>query len=261
MNFIKAYADKNAVKVIAFAINFNQKLSDKNITELISNIKALEYFTTNFSKAEDQTEMSFVFTPDGAQQQTITTGGIVFSHMENDQQIWSVTLNKEVILITCKKYSRWAEISSVAYEHFTALINAVEDTVNMAQVTLEYLDEFEVISPSESWKEELFDPNCNYLNSNIYMLNDFWHLNQGYFIKLDELDNKLLDTININYYADQNDNFKHKVDIRTQHKLLIEPVMSINKLDYIQDIFGKMHKHSKNIFESIIHNDVLDTFK
>lgn len=260
MDFIKPYSDENAVKVIAFAINFSQKLELEKVNELISKINSIPYFKEHFPKSDDQTEVSFVFSPEGGQQQTITKNGIVLSNFIGEQLIWSITLNKDIILITCKKYSRWKDISTVAYEHLQKLIDIIEHNVNIAQITLEYLDEFEVLNPTENWKEELFDPTCEYLTPNIYELNDFWHINHGYFISLAGLDDKQLDTININYFSDKDDSLKHKVTIRTQHKLLVEPVKPISDFEYIKDCFEKVHIHSKNTFESIVHNDVLETF-
>ncbi len=257
MNYIKAYSNENAVKVIAFAINFSEKITDVKVHELINQIKSNEYFKKNFSKFEDQTQFSLVFGPDGAQQQTVTVNGII---LYENQLLWSLTFNSDVILITCKKYNRWKEISIGAYAHLEHLIRIIDSGINISQVTLEYLDEFEILNPSERWKNELFNFSCKYLNPNLYTLTDFWHLNQGYFIKLEGLENKLLDTININYFADQNDSFKHKLNIRTQHKLLVEPVKPISDFNYIKDCFEKMHIHSKEIFESIVHNNVLNTF-
>jgi len=242
MNFIKAYSDKNAVKVIIDAIN------------------TTPYFQRSFPETKEQAEISFSVTPDGTTQQTITKNGIVlYSSLEKNAK-WMININKEIILITCKEYSRWANISNEAYRHLQELIKIIDHTTQIAQITLEYLDEFEILNPSEDWKEELFRSNSKYLNTNIFSLNDFWHINQGYFVQLPDLSNKHLDTININYFADEKDNLKHKVSIRIQHKLLIEPAQSINEIKYIKDCYESLHVHSKMAFENIVSNKVLETF-
>jgi len=260
MDFIKAYADKNAVKVIAYAINFNQNLATDDIKRIIGKINATSYFQSNFPKTEDQTEISLTVTPDGAPQQTITKNGIVLHSSLEENSAWMININKEIILITCKEYSRWANISGKAYEHLQELIKIIDHTVNIAQITLEYLDEFEILNSSEDWKEELFRNDSKYLNTNIYSLNDFWHINQGYFVQLPDLNNKHLDTININYFADEKDNLKDKVSIRVQHKLIIEPVKPINDIDYIKTCYESLHIHSKGAFENIVSDKVLETF-
>ncbi len=260
MNFIKAYSNENAVKVIAFAINFNQILTIEEIQEIINNINALSHFQKHFPRSEDQAEISVTVTPDGAPQQTITKNGIVLHSSPKEEAPWVININKEIILITCKEYTRWDTISKIAYQHLQELIRVIDKSVEIAQITLEYLDEFEITNPIENWKAELFKKNNDYLSPNIYNLNDFWHINQGYFTKLPELDNKHLDTVNINYFSDEKDNLKHKVTIRIQHKLIIEFSVSIHAVDYITNCFEKLHIHSKETFEKIIHDKVLETF-
>jgi hypothetical protein len=136
-----------------------------------------------------------------------------------------------------------------------------EYNVFIAQLTLEYLDEFEVLSPEADWKQELFRQNNNkFLNKNVYEQNDFWHINHGYFITLDKLKNKQLDTISINYFSDENDDLKNKVTIKSQHTVIVDPIQKIDKKSFITKTFDIVHIHSKEIFENIISDNVLKEF-
>jgi len=260
MEHIKAYADKNAVKVIAFAINFDQNLANEKIQNIIDMAKKDAFFIKNFPKVNNQTEVSLVITPEGAPQQKTTENGVVF---QSEDSAWTIIINKEHIVVTCKAYSRWNAISKQTYEYLQKVIDIFSKDYNVpiAQLTLEYLDEFEVVSPEADWKQELFRQDDNkFLNKNVYEQNDFWHINHGYFITLNELDNKQLDTININYFSDENDDFKNKVTIKAQHRVIVEPIQEIGKMDFITKTFDIVHNHSKKVFENIVSKNVLDEF-
>jgi uncharacterized protein (TIGR04255 family) len=260
MKIIKTYSEENAVKVIAFAIYFSQKLSNEDINILIKKINEIEFFNKEFNKIQNQDEIAVTFTPDGGQTQTQTINGVV-CNKQTDNQIpkWSLTINKEVIVVTCREYTRWNEISLNAYNYITETFNLIPKDKDISQITLEYLDEFEILDSENNWKEILFKNDSGYITSNIYALDDFWHINQGCFVKLQNLEQKLLDTININYFSDERDSLKHKVNLRTQHILRCDNSYSYND-ESIKKIFDTIHIHSKDIFEKIIHDDILNTF-
>lgn len=259
MEIIKAHSEENAVKVIAFAIYFSQKLSNEDIDILITKTNEINFFNNEFNSIENQDEIAVTFTPDGGQSQTQTISGVVCNKLNNKIPEWSLTINKEVVVVTCREYTWWNEISLNAYKYITEAFNLTPKDKNISQITLEYLDEFEILDNNSNWKELLFKNNSEYITSNIYKLNDFWHINQGCFIKLQNLDKKLLDTIDINYFSDERDSLKHKVNIRTQHILRYDSNYKYND-ENIKIIFDAIHIHSKDIFEKIIHDDILNTF-
>jgi len=256
MKIIKAYSEKNAVKVIAFAIYFSQKLSNEDIKALTSYIDESKFFKAEFKSIQNQDELAVTFTSDGVQTQTQTISGVLCNKQEPD---WSLTINKKAIVVTCKEYTRWNEISLNAYKYITEAFKSIPKDKDILQITLEYLDEFEILDSNSNWKEVLFKRDSSYITSNIYTLDDFWHINQGYFIKLQDLEQKLLDTIDINYFSDERDDFKNKINIRTQHVLHFDSSYNYND-ENIKKIFDTMHIHGKDIFEKIIHDNILDKF-
>jgi len=260
MESIKSYSTANSIKVLAFAINLEQRLSSEQIDFLIKKVEEIEYFENNFSNKQIQEEISITTQPNGITTQTKGVAGIVWQKIDElKKPVWTLTINKEIIVITCHVYTRWNEISKQAFEYIDNAFKLISDTPNITQITLEYLDEFEVVNTHSNWKEKLFKDNCEYITSNIHNLDDFWHISQGYFIKLEKQDEKLLDTVDINYFADELDNLKHKVNIRIQHKLLYSPKTLYNQ-EAINDSFEEIHKHSKKIFIDIVNNDIINQF-
>jgi uncharacterized protein (TIGR04255 family) len=259
MESIKSYSTENAIKVLAFAINLEQRLSSEQIDFLVKKVEEVEYFKNNFSNKQIQEEISII-TQDGITTQTKGVAGIVWQKIDKfNKPLWTLTINKETIVIACHAYTRWNEISKQAFEYINNAFKLISDIPNITQITLEYLDEFEVVNIYSNWKKELFKDNCEYITSNIHNLNDFWHISQGYFIKLEEQDEKLLDTVDIHYFSDELDNLKHKINIRIQHKLLYSPKTLYNQ-EAINNSFEKIHKHSKKIFIDIINDDIINQF-
>lgn len=260
MQIIKPYANNNAVKVVAFAINFLSGFSQQEINSLIEVLMNASYFNDNFNNSQKSQEMSLTIHADGTQAHEQSVGGIVYENIgeANPNLGWSLTINKNFILVTCRVYTRWDEVSLKAIGFITHIFNMIDKNKEIAQITLEYLDEFEILATGSNWKEKLFKQDCKYILSHINDLSDFWHINHGYFIKLENLEQKLLDTLNINYFADEQDNLKQKINIASQH-VLLEMNQAYNE-ENIKEKFNIIHQHSKRIFEEIVHADILAGF-
>ena len=259
MELIKSYSNQNAVKVIAFAISLEKELSSIEIRELNDNLKENQIFKNDFNDNQLQQMLSMVISQDNIPKQENSIGGIIFQkNDENKKNLWSLIVNKDSLIVTCKVYTRWNEVSKKALEYISIVFDYLNN-LHISQITLEYLDEFEILEKLEKWKEVLFQDSCKYITPNIYELNDFWHISQGYFIKLENIEERILDTVDINYFSDELDNLKHKVNMRMQHKLRYETPVKYTK-DDINRYFNEMHIHSKELFFKIVHNDILNEF-
>lgn len=258
MNIVKSFNKDNSVKVIAFALNFSKRLSVQEIEMLVETLHNNLYFTDEFTSIEKQQEISMTITPDGTPKPSQGVGGVVSMKKDANQNItWTLEINKDFLLITNRAYTRWENISRKAYSHIEEIVKIINDSENRVEnLTLEYLDEFEILDKEKNWKEALFKKDCKYITSNIYELDDYWHITNGYF-KTISTGNKMLDTVGINYFADEKDNLKEKINIRMQHKVLLDKSETI---DIWKEIFNNVHNHSKEIFEEIVLNDILDTF-
>jgi len=256
MELVKAYSDTNAVKVIAFAIRLEKELSFIEITKLIDSLKENDILK-EFTEHQIQHVVSMVISQVDMPKQDNSVGGIIFNQKDDNKVTWSLIANTDSVIVTCRNYSRWNQVSVQALEYIDIVFKELNN--NIAQITLEYLDEFEVLNNTLNWKENLFKSSCDYVTPNIYNLNDFWHISQGYFIKLEDIEEKILDTIDINYFSDEHDNLKHKVNIRMQHRLqYITP--ALYNQDNSKTYFNKIHEHSKNLFFTIVNDNILNQF-
>jgi uncharacterized protein (TIGR04255 family) len=254
METIKSYAEKNAVKVVAFGFNFASKISNDDMDKCIKELLNVESFKSDFDSSLSD-EISMTIGPDGIPHQKRQVGGIVFRGKSNG---WEINFTSNFLIVSCKEYTRWNSISQQAYVYINILFDKLKYSLN--HITLEYLDEFEILRPKQDWKNFLLNSECIYLNKKIFDTDDFWHINQGAFINIQEVKEKILDTININYFSDELDNFKNKINIRTQHIVFFNQITAFDKEEF-ETYFNLVHIHSKNIFEDIINKSITDTFK
>ncbi|MBL0686559.1 MAG: TIGR04255 family protein [Sulfurospirillum sp.] len=252
MKTIKSYSEKNAIKVIAFGFHFANKISDSEMEDIIEKLKENDILSNEFKQSLTD-EISMTIGPYQIPNQKKSVGNILF----NKDDIWIINITKEFIVITCKKYSKWDNIGLKVFEYMDILFSVITKELN--QFTLEYLYEFEILDTQKKWKEKLFNKDCVYLNNYILQLSDFWHINQGSFVEIDDIGHKLLDTLGIKYFADQQDSFKHKVNIKSQHIALFNNMEKFEN-DNFQKYFTSMRDHSKAIFKSIIHKEIVEKF-
>ncbi len=259
MDIIKPYNDKNAVKIIAFAFSFLKRLTLDEIDILIEKMNESELLNKEFQKKDKQQEITMTIGPDGIPKPSQSLGGLVYTKIEENKTTWTLEINKDLLIITCRNYSRWRSISEISYCYIEEIFNMIPDNENrIANITLEYLDEF-LVDTTNEWKQSLFKES-EYIPSHIYNLNDYWHFNHGYFLNIPEVNDKVLNTIATNFFADEMDNMKEKINIRMQHKVIYNPAIGYNKEKLIET-FEKLHLYSKvEVFEKIIHDSILEKF-
>lgn len=266
MDLIKSYSQKNSVKVIAFAMFFVQRLSTKEIAQIVSSIKESAYFVDNFTEIKEQHEIAMTINEEGIPSHSRSVGGVICQKKNaKNSLLWDIEINKDMIVLRCTHYTRWKQVSEKFYQYITEIfkIDLIHDS-KVINLTLEYLDEFLILDEASDWKAELFQEESKYLIKNAYEVNDFWHINTGYFkeLELETSSIKLLDNVNINYYADEEDDLKRKVNIKMQHKVISKEDISCNEdSSKIEKVFNAIHIHSKEIFEDIINKKIKDEFE
>ena len=249
MEIIKPFSQKNAVKIVAFGINFSETISDIEIETIIETIKEDKIFEDFYSTTSE--EITTIISPDKVMQQKTSKAGIIFQN--ND---WQINLSKNMLVVNCTNYTSWTEISKQMFIYIKSILKYTKKSIS--QITLEYLDEFQILDIKADWKSKLFVNNSKYLNNNIKDIDDFWHINQGRYLKLDGIETKVLDTINIKFFAEQKAGLKNKVHLLCQHRVTFQEAKKYE--DNIEDSFDILHTHTKSIFQNIINENIIKNF-
>ena len=128
MEAVKPYSGNNAVKVIALGIDFSKRLSDEKIEILIKELNGSDLFKGEFSDIKNQEEFSMTIGPDGVQNQTQLMAGIVFIKTdENKLPIWSLTINKNALIVQCRNYTRWKYVSPQLYKYIDESFSLIKE--------------------------------------------------------------------------------------------------------------------------------------
>lgn len=260
MQYVEPCNEKNAIKVVGFALDFAREIDEgviKSAISLYNEDKELNEDLTNL-----QTQDSIrVEINQGAQIQRQTLGGVVFEKLsEKGQAEWALQVRRHALSVICTNYTRWDEnIWPKAKMYLSKILPILED-IQIASTTLEYVDEF-IIDKDTTWKEELFKKDNKFLPNNIFQVNDFWHSHHGYFSESScpQVD-KTLNTVNIEYIVEKPKKI-HKVAIRTQHKSLTKDAY-INET-FMDDIFSMSiennHTANKAILLDLLSDSMLKT--
>lgn len=246
---------ENAIKVVAYAVDFREEIDDKLIHEAIAIHNDDSEFSQEFPHKNPQKSLK-IEVRNGVQLHQEELSGIIFEKLgTSGEPLWSLILRKDALAVTCQDYSRWNQISTKAQEYMSKMINILQG-VKVASVTLEYVDEFIITDPSLPWKEYLFNPNSKFFTQNVFAVQDFWHSHHGFFSECSCANvDKVLNTVNLDYVEEEMKNIKkNKVVIRTQHKARTDDVIIDEK--FMDTIFKSSieenHLTNKTIFRDIL---------
>ncbi len=253
MENVESCSKNNAVKSVNFVLIF--KSSIENFEKIIEIINKDDFFKKEFDNTSIENATSFTAMSNNVKIDKIKKVNVICTKKENNGNVVTFGMDKNVLLISYNYYTKWSKISEKTYKYIEKAMNLVTEEYEINKIILDYFNEFK-INKTSGWKERLFKKDNKYLTKNILSSDDFWHVNQGYFSKLSNY--KELDNININYFANQNGNSQHKVNLKFQHTLFYNEVFDLKK---IKDFFSVMHSHSKKIFADIIHENIIFDFK
>lgn len=257
MSNVKPGNANNAIKVVAYALDFVHEIDESTIKSAISLYNEDDSLNQDLTRVQPQESISIQIN-NGVQLQQQTLGGVAFERISDKATVeWSLQLRKQSLSVTCTNYTKWENIWTKAQEYLSKLLPLLSD-VEVASTTLEYVDEFIINDISSPWKEELFKRDSTYLTGNIFDTKSFWHSHHGYFSECSCGNvEKVLNTVNIEYVEEQKK--INKIIIRSQHKSLIQGIFI--KDDFFNTVLNESiesnHKANKNILINLLSDSML----
>ena len=262
MTNVKPSNDNNAIKVIAFVLEFQQEIDESTVDKL------RVFYQNNAEIKKDLPREQLLHTMmiqmEGQQQVSNkqVVGGVAFdSLLANGSQEWSLSVRGNVVVVTCGRYTRWDQVWNQAKSYFSAVLPLLSDKT-FKFITLEYVDEFFISNHNSEWKKELFNLESKYLPSNIHDLDGFWHSHHGFHLhEVQPVEQRVLNNIDIDYISDPGG---HKLLIRTQHKSeLLEAInYSENFMDETVDkIMNNNHTFNKELMVNLLSTEIQSKIK
>ena len=219
---IKPFADSNAIKVVAFAVEFSNNVEAPMINEIVKLYNHDDNFKSSLPLIQP-INVTTIQIVNGAETRTEAVGGVQFLRIKANGEVdMALKLQGNSLSIICQSYTTWEKVSSEVFGYFSKVIPSLkEQSINA--ITLEYIDEFNTDDKTHKWIDELFKKDSKYICAHVFDVDNFWHSHHGYFSNFHdgETDIRVLNTVNISSHSETNNitqEVQYKAVIKMQHK-------------------------------------------
>lgn len=256
--------DQNAIKIIAFAFEFQEEVNEDLVQELVFLYQKTDALNKNLPRKELLHSMTIQISEHGQQMQNQKLSGVTFdSLMPDGTQALAMTIRNNSVVFSCGKYTRWHEVWETSKSYFKIILPLFKNKT-FTLIGFECIDEF-IITDVSNWKDELFNSSSKYIPSNISELKDLWHSHHGFLITDKEpVEYKTLNNINVNYIAESRVPLVNKIQIRTQHQSRLKSPIKYSE-DFFENvaykIMNKNHNFNKELMVDLLSNDMCQRIK
>lgn len=255
MSSITFCRENNAIDRVAFMFVLSKNFSQEEITSVKELYNSNSTLSGELPRIQVQNSVMIQIGDNSNISQGPNVGGLILDRMlENGKQEWFVSIVNNIIVIGSSKYTRWAEMWGRATEYLNIFMPLFNNSIT--EIAIEYIDEFIIENQKEKWKEELFNIENDFLPKNIFSIDSFWHIHQGYFTSESQ---KQLNNINLNYLKDDL-SLKNKLIIQTHHKLTLDDPVDTNS--YVHALVDKHmsmnHKINKDILVNLLSKSICE---
>jgi hypothetical protein len=235
-SLVKPYNTNNAIKVVAFALEFNQSINMSK--DFINSLKGLSNKDNELVIIEDIKSYSVKVEHQNAISHGERIIGVEFSYNNS----WVVKFLEDKFLVYIDNYTRWEEIFATYLNDIYSIFSDIINGINIQGFTLEYIDEFTIVDLSQEWQKDIFDFDTDYISKHQLNNKSTWHLHQGFF---SDIGLSVLNNININV-GNIKESHNGIIIISTQHKV------AHNSLKDINNIYNSLHDLNKEIISDIL---------
>ncbi|MCB4763525.1 MAG: TIGR04255 family protein [Sulfurovum sp.] len=262
MTLVQPANEHNAIKIAAFAFAVQPESITHSILEKIQSHYTAKQFS-DYNNIAPHNSIVVNFTDNNQEITSDALGGLSLLKVDgHGNKIWETVINKDTIIVTCYRYTRWNEIFEKAKNYVKEILNLIDKDLKITGLTLEYIDEFTVLNNSDNrWKKELFLEDTKYLPSHIFEVTNPWHSHHGFFFNGNELLNqKILINLNIEYVITNQS--IHNLVIRSQQRSLLDSAIDLNQSKIDTSINAAMvenHKINKNLLRDLLSEGALQS--
>ncbi len=266
----------NAIDEIAFAVHFKLPLAGeqllKDLIDLATEVRDLlpHYEITNSLTLQLNAQQS-------TNQASAKPSGIVCykksEHVTNRQE-WTLRVDGNRIVVACSEYSSWDKVSNQAKELLFKALRKIDVKSNpVVEAVLQCVDKFEATDTTAT-AIDIFNADSVYLTK--YVIESggsSWHIHQGWFKDIDEIQAKLLNNLNINTYNKQYSEKGIIVQGQTINETIVSHLIRIQHTGnpelsnieeltanngYLAKAFDASHDLNKEAIRDLLNNTMLD---
>lgn len=276
MTTVNPVRQNNAIDEIAFAAHFKLPLAGeqflKDLRDLATEVSDLlpDHEITNSLTFQLNAQQST------NQASTKASGIVCYKKSEKvpNRQEWTLRVDGHRIIVACSEYSSWDKVSGQAKELLFKALKKIDVQPNpVVEVVLQCVDKFETEDANTTAKD-VFDTDSIYLTKHVIENGgSSWHIHQGWFKDIDEIQAKLLNNLNINTYNKPYIKNGIIVQGQTINETIVSHLVRIQRTDnpelsnieeltaddgYLAKAFDAAHDLNKEAIRDLLNNAMLD---
>lgn len=256
-------AGEHAIESVSFSLAFGEPLTRVEFTQFSENEEKIGPEFT-FIKPMDRVTFQIQNMQPSARHEK--EGKELTEFSKSGEQLWSANFFENIVSVTCHKYTRWKEISPIAFRRLRLLLECVDPKKEVTALDFSVKDAF-----ASKFQEQplipsvIFRAGGAYVSSQILESEDArWDIQQGWFEPLVETAKKLtrLDCKSVLRNEDCITTIENVVSMRHDHprKTLSEYLDNGGDLS-LEKLFEKFHSDNKEILRELLVDELLVKMK
>lgn len=181
-----------------------------------------------------------------------------FHALPNGAHTWRVTVQNNVIAVTCHHYTDHPEVFARAQRYFGMVLGLLPAAVPTVEVSLQFVDKFRYNATIETIDYdmgELFRPDTAYLTEKAWDSGLLWHVYQGWFDQSGD-QFKVLNQLNLSNIRFDDGTFGTVIDHRLVTSSINDGVMEMGAGD-LPNIFNNMHTKNIGVIRNLLTDEKL----
>lgn len=177
------------------------------------------------------------------------------------QALWRVTIDANVVQVTCHDYTSFDLVLQRAMRYLTEVLNAVGPNYLVLEAGLQYVDKFvyDMATELDYDINELFRPGSRYLTEQARASGLFWHVYQGWFEPRD-MQSRFLHQLNLSNVELPDRQVAALIDYRGTVRGTVQP-LSLSELivpegyygaSPLELVFRQLHDTNRTLLENLL---------
>lgn len=259
----RPFAEKSAVEVAILYVAFANHLSDVDLQALSRSME--EKFSVDLPGSEQSVGQTIPLAVVNGIAQQVAVDGTQQLHevsrflaLNNGRFAKRLRGSGNVVSFECHVYKDFNEFKENIANYLIPILKTLNKEFQIAElgfiINNKFLYEDNLTKDNYSHKE-LFRVKSPRLTPASYNFSPLWHLFQGWFVELEEIDNLILNQLNIsNSRLNSENSFFTTIEHRALYRINSQaiPLQKIIKHLESNDLLNKMHSESLNILKDLL---------
>lgn len=265
MSIARPAAGQNSIEAAAFVLQFARSFNLQEIEQLFALEQQLAGDLPSFQKVSSLIVTASESSPSISQQQL--AGVVLQKFQENGKPEWMLRAAGNQVVVSCHKYTAWAEVWARSRTWLLAAFKVVDSSTNGVMTTaLQFRDRFVYDgNPADGKASDVFRTDSRFMTRQTWDSGPQWHVHQGWLVpnsesKIPAL--RVLNVVNITCAIQNNNRLEAAIDhigeITFAAQVGLDSLTSTTPTgDLCGDCFSFLHDQNKQILRDTLSDGQL----